>query len=37
MDKDPPPLVYARPREDNILEWYVCGVIVGAAHLGAFY
>lgn len=22
MDKDPPPLVYARPREDNILEWH---------------
>lgn len=23
MEKDPPPLCYARPREDNILEWYV--------------
>ncbi|SNX85655.1 probable UBC6 - E2 ubiquitin-conjugating enzyme [Melanopsichium pennsylvanicum] len=22
MEKDPPPLVYARPREDNILEWH---------------
>lgn len=25
MEKDPPPLCYARPREDNILEWYVSG------------
>ncbi|EPQ31447.1 uncharacterized protein PFL1_00782 [Pseudozyma flocculosa PF-1] len=22
MEKDPPPLVYARPKEDNILEWH---------------
>lgn len=22
MEKDPPPLCYARPREDNILEWH---------------
>lgn len=22
MEKDPPPLCFARPREDNILEWY---------------
>lgn len=23
MEKDPPPLCYARPREENILEWYL--------------
>lgn len=22
MEKDPPPLCYARPREDNVLEWH---------------
>lgn len=23
MDKDPPPFCYARPREDNVLDWCV--------------
>ena len=23
MEKDPPPFCFARPREDNVLEWHL--------------